>query len=192
MIAIQLNGKTHHTQGNRADAVALQGLLADAGAAGNDLEGARSPASGRGGVSACPSASGRLFGPVSAPPDLLHFVRAYSVREAGAALGLAVGTVYRLRQGYWPGDPRKIVDAWSQYKASRALEVSSWFLRRVRESGLVRHAGRDYTAPRLEARTGQLLAVARAADGGLLAQTLELPAERMPLAPAADMQGGAA
>lgn len=126
------------------------------------------------------------------PPDLLNFVRAHSVRDAMAALGLAVGTVHRLRQGYWPSDPRKIVEAWSQYKAKRGMEVSSWFLRRVRAAGLVRHAGVDYTAPLLAARTGQLLAVARADDGGLLAQTLDMPAERLLLVPVAEMQGGAA
>ena len=179
-------------QVNLAAAGALQSSLDSADAAGNDLDGGTGPSSGQVGASARLEPSGRLYGPISAPPDLLCFVRAYSVRDAGDALGLAVGTVYRLRQGYWPGDPRKIMEAWSQYKASRSVEVSSWFLRRVRADGLVRHAGRDYTAPRLAARTGQLLAVARAAEGGLLAQTLELPAERMPLAPAAEMQGGAA
>lgn len=111
----------------------------------------------------------------------MHFVRENSVGDVTRDLGVARGTVHRLRHGYWPGDPDKLLMAWGRYKASRAMVESSWFLRRVREGGMLRHAGHDYTAPRLGARAGQLLAVARAADGSLLAQTLELPAERMPL-----------
>ena len=151
------------------------GLVPTAVATGNDLDGGSSPSDVPGATCASLAPEKRLYGPASAPADLLNFVRAYAVRDAVAALGLAVGTVHRLRQGYWPADPRKIMEAWSQYKAKRGMEVSSWFLRRVRVGGLVRHAGADYSAPLLAARTGQMLAVARAADGGLLAQTLEMP-----------------
>ena len=131
-----------------------------------------------------------LCGPAFAPQDLLDFVRAQSVRDAAQDLGLSRGTVHELRKGYWPADPRKIMQAWNRYKGRRSIVASSWFIRRVRPGGAIRHAGHDYTAPRLAARTGQMLAVARASDGTLIAQTLELPAERLPLVPVADMQAG--
>lgn len=149
----------------------------------DDLDRGRSRRKGAGGISSCPSLSSGLYGPPSPPPELLDFLRAQSVRDAAEALGLARGTVHRLASGYWPSDPRKIVRAWNAYKGRAAVVSSSWFLRRVRLGGVVRHAGRDYTAPRLATRTGQLLAVARSLDGGLLAQTLELPVERLPLSP---------
>jgi len=120
---------------------------------------------------------------LAAPPDLLHFVRGLSKASAARALGLATGTIHRLRHGYWPDDPRKIMRAWERHQARCGVVASSWFLRRVRAAGVVRHAGIDYTATQLAARTGQLLALARGADGRLIAQTLELPAERLALAP---------
>ena len=83
------------------------------------------------------------------------------------------------------------MQAWSRYKGRRGIVASSWFIRRVRPGGTVRHAGQDYTAPGLAARTGQMLAVARSSDEGLIAQTLELPAERIPLVPLAEMQPAA-
>lgn len=130
-------------------------------------------------------------GPEIAAPGLLAFVSALSVRDAAQALGLSRGTVHELRKGYWPTDARKIVRAWSAYQGRAGVVASSWFLRRVRPGGVVRHADREYTAHQLTARTGQLLAVARAADGSLLAQTLDLPAERLPLVPAASKREAA-
>jgi hypothetical protein len=112
---------------------------------------------------------------------LLLFLRENPIGDVTRALGLAKGTVHRLRHGYWPADPRKILQAWGRHKASRSVVGSSWFMRRVRPGGLVRHAGADFTAPRLAARTGAFLAVTRTADGSLLAQTLELPSQRLPL-----------
>ncbi|WOI47706.1 hypothetical protein [Acidovorax sp. BLS4] len=106
---------------------------------------------------------------------------ALSVAEASLVLGLGRGTVARLRHGYWPADPRKIERAWNRYKAQRGV-LASWFLRRVYPGGIVRHAGRAWGGSPLVDRTGQLLAVARETGGGLVAQTLELPAERLPLA----------
>ena len=132
-----------------------------------------------------------LCGPAFAPQDLLNFVRAQSVRDAAQDLGLSRGTVHELRKGYWPADPRKILQAWGRHKASRSVVGSSWFMRRVRPGGLVRHAGADFTAPRLAARTGAFLAVTRTADGSLLAQTLDLPAERLPLVPVGEAGGAA-
>ena len=158
----------------------------------DDLDGGSSRSSGAAGISACIEPAKGLYGPVSAPPELLDFLCAQSVRETALALGLARGTVHRLVKGYWPNDPRKIVLAWSAYKGRAAVVASSWFLRRVRLGGVVRHAGGDFSAPRLAARTGQMLAVARDRDGGLVAQTLELPAERMPLIPTTQTQQGSA
>ena len=149
------------------------------------------PSSMLGSTSASVDGSRRLYGPDCAPPDLLHFLRESPLGAATRALGMAHGTVHRLRHGYWPSDPRKIMQAWSRYKGRRSIVASSWFIRRVRPGGTVRHAGQDYTAPRLAARTGQMLAVARSSDGGLIAQTLELPAERIPLVPLAEMQPAA-
>lgn len=111
----------------------------------------------------------------------MEFVRGLPVREAADALRLSRGSVGRLRQGYWPDEPRKILQAWESYKASRGVVASGWFLRKVYAGGQVRHAGQFFTASGLAARTGQLLAVSRASNGGLLAQTLDLPAERISL-----------
>ena len=151
----------------------------------NDLDGATRHASAAGRATPLPAGREGSSGPFSAPADLLAFVRAHSVGEAMQALALSRGTVHRLRHGYWPPDARKITQAWQRYQASRAVVASSWFLRRVRAGGLVRHADADYSAPQLEARTGQLLAVARAGSGALIAQTLELPAQRLHLERAA-------
>jgi len=134
-----------------------------------------------GGASASPAAKKRPQSPKSAPDDLRHFMLAAPVVDVARELGLTRGTVYRLRDGYWPADPSRILQAWSRFKADRGV-VQSWFLRRVRGGGLVRHAGQQYSTPGLAVRVGQMLALARAADGSLLAQTLELPAERFVLA----------
>lgn len=152
-----------------------------ANASMNDLEGGTGAALGSVSTSASPDASARSYGPNSMPVDLLEFVRAQSVRDAANALRLSVGTVYRLVEGYWPRDPRKIIQAWNAHKARAGRITSSWFLRRVRAGGVVSHAKQQWTAPGLATRTGELLAVARADAGALLAQTLELPAERMQL-----------
>ena len=150
----------------------------------NDLDRAASAACGVVSTSASPKGSERSYGPESMPADLLEFVRAQSVRDAANALRLSLGTVHRLVKGYWPQDPRKIVQAWTAYKGRAGRLASSWFLRRVRAGGMVSHAGLQWTAPGLATRSGELLAVARAEDGALLAQTLELPAERLQLAQA--------
>jgi len=121
-----------------------------------------------------------LIGPDSAPPDLLAFVRVRPVREAAKCLNLSRGTVHNLQKGYWPADPRKILQGWDAYKGRSVARATSWFIRRVSADGL-RHGGKLYVAPQLAGRAGELLAVARAADGALLAQSLELPAERFTL-----------
>lgn len=120
----------------------------------------------------------------------MQFVRENSVGDVTRELGVARGTVHRLRHGYWPADPDKLLTTWGRFKASRSVVESSWFMRRVKADGTVRHAGKSYTAPRLAARAGHLLAVARSTEGGFVAQTLELPAERMSLmlAPLAEQE----
>lgn len=146
----------------------------------NDLEGGRGRAAGGGDTFSCPAHSGGSYGPKSPPAELVDFVRAHPNREVAADLGLALGTVYRLKGGYWPSDSRKIMQAWGRYKGRSVERATSWFIRRVSASG-VRHGGKLYQAPQLAGRSGELLAVARVADGGMLAQSLELPAERFVL-----------
>jgi len=121
----------------------------------------------------------RASGLKSAPPDLLGFLHERPVGEAAGALGLARGTVHNLRNGYWPRDPRKIISAWRVYQAKMGVVQSSWFMRRVYAGGVVRHARCEWTGAGLAGRTGQFLAVVRTRDGALLAQTLELPSERL-------------
>lgn len=147
----------------------------------NDLDGAAGVAMGLGSTSASTGHKNAPAGQQSAPADLLAFVQGQSTAEACRALGLAKGTVHRLRHGYWPEDSRYIEQAWSAYQARTGRIASNWFLRRVRD-GLISHAGQQWSAPGLALRSGQLLAVARGGDGSLLAQTLELPAERLHLA----------
>jgi hypothetical protein len=89
-----------------------------------------------------------------------------------------------LKAGYWPADSSKIMRAWNDCKARRGVIVSTWSIRRVRAGGVVRYAGRVYSAAQLAARVGQSLALARDADGRVVAQTLGLPAERLLLEPA--------
>lgn len=142
-------------------------------------------ASGRqGGMQACSEAVSAPVAPFSAPPDLLIFLRELPVREAASALGLSRGTVYNLREGYWPRDPRRILRAWAVYQGRRANRSSGWFLRRVYPGGLVRHAGREWSARDLVVCTGQTVAVARGASAALLAQMLEPPHQRLELVPA--------
>ena len=147
----------------------------------NKLDRAASLANGVSGTHASPVLKNRSKVLQSAPADLVHFVCETGASEVARELGLTRATVYRLRDGYWPADPGNILLAWGRYKAGRAVVDSSWFLRRVRDGGTVRHAGADFTAPCLPARVGQMVAVARGTDGSLLAQTLELPAERFTL-----------
>jgi len=129
-------------------------------------------------------------GAVEVPPDLHAFVQSKTVTEVARALGMSRRTAHRIRLGYWPGDDRALLAAWATYCGRSAQQQSGWFLRRVHAGGLVRHAGIEWTATGLAARTGQTLAVARAVGDALLAQTLELPSQRLALAPVPD--GGAA
>ena len=134
-----------------------------------------------GATSGRPSPSGRPSGPELPPADLLAYVRSTPQLEAARTLGLSKGTIHNLARDYWPTDARKLLASWQRYKGRHSVVASGWFLRKVYAGGQVRHAGHAYTATGLAARTGQLLAVSRSADGGLLAQTLDLPAERLSL-----------
>ncbi|CAB5646457.1 Uncharacterised protein [Comamonas aquatica] len=147
----------------------------------NDLDGGACAAVAVGSTSASVTVKNAPAGLQSAPADLLAFIHGQSVSDACRALGVAKGTIHRLRHGYWPEDARYIEQAWSAYQARTGRIASNWFLRRVRD-GLINHAGQSWTAPGLAIRSGQLLAVARGSNGSLLAQTLELPAERLHLA----------
>jgi hypothetical protein len=147
----------------------------------NDFDGPSGGPNRLAGTSVAANGSNRASGLKTAPPELLEFACAGSVRDAAHALGLSVGTVHQLRAGYWPEDPRRILRKWSEYKGRTGRIASSWFLRRVRAGGVVAHAGCDWGGVGLAQRVGELVAVARSPDGGLLAQTLELPAQRIPL-----------
>lgn len=137
-----------------------------------------SEAAATAGAAACENAASA---PKTPPAEFVQFVHAGSVREAAGLLRLSPGLVYRLRQGYWPVDPRRILRAWADYKGRAGRIESSWFLRRVRSDGCLLHAGRAWSGPGLAQRAGCLVAVARVGGGALLAQTLELPAQRIAL-----------
>ena len=136
---------------------------------------------GVGGTTPAPRGSDRPKAAPSAPPELLAFVRAHRTCQAARELGLSERTVSRLAGGYWPADARTVLSAWSAYCGRTAARKSRWFLRRVHPGGLVRHSPLVYTGHGLQVRVGQLVAVARAEGGGLVAQTLELPITRLPL-----------
>lgn len=132
-----------------------------------------------GGTSGSPAAKNRATGRKSAPPELLAFVRLESVTTAAGALGLTRQTIYRLREGYWPRNADKIMAAWRTCQGELADRASRWVMRRVYPGGMVLHARRWWTADGLAGRTDQSLALARTSEGQLLAQTLELPPERL-------------
>lgn len=118
----------------------------------------------------------------SPPADLLAFLQAQRVADAARALGLSRRTALRIRGGYWPTNDAHLLRTWHACQGALAQRAGGWFLRRVYAGGAVRHAGAHWTAPALAPRTGQLVACARTAAGGLLVQTLELPAARFELA----------
>ena len=147
----------------------------------NDFDGAVGADRGPVATSAPSSQPKAARGRNSPPPELLAVVHSGSVRQAAGELRLSVGLIHQLRAGYWPDDPRRILKAWAAYRGRTGRVESSWFLRRVRAGGVVPHAGRRWSGVGLQQHVGELVAVARMPDGALLAQTLELPAERLPL-----------
>ena len=149
----------------------------------NDFDWATGADRVRAGTSAPPRAQNAASGPNLPPADLVAFVRDGSVRDVAHALRLSLGAVHSLRHGYWPGDSRRLERAWSDYKGRAGRIASSWFLRRVRGDGCIPHRGQSWTGVGLAQCVGDLVAVARMPDGALLAQTLALPAQRIPLEP---------
>ena len=147
----------------------------------NDLDGPRAHDQAHGGTTVASTPTNAPQSPNSAPPDLLQFLQACPVREAVRLLGLAVGTVYRLRGGYWPDDPRRILEAWLRFKGRDGRRSTSWFLRRVRVGHVV-HAGQRFGSRELAGRDGELIAMARTPDGGLIAVALDAPTARFVLA----------
>ena len=146
----------------------------------NKMYRGRSRANEAGGTEIASEPSKRSYGPQSAPPELLAFVRQHNRRHAAAALGLSVIQVHRIANGIWPSDPRKTLAAWSAYRARSAI----WRLRRVHQGssgGLyVRERGEMFAAPALAGRQGQQILIASQADG-LLAQTIDAPVDRFTL-----------
>lgn len=140
----------------------------------------------QGGTSAAKPAPRAPEGRVCAPPDLAAFLVASTTSEVARALQVSRGTAHRLTNGYWPADARALVAAWDAYRGRSASQRSDWFLRRVYPGGLVRHAGKQWSAPSLDQRIGQTLAVARADGEVLLAQTLEMPPRRLSLSPVSE------
>lgn len=159
----------------------LDGLVPGDDPACTNLDRPASREHGRGAATAPLRGKKRPEGPQSAPPDLVAFLRDNTLSDAVQALRLSRPQIVRLRFGYWPADARKITQAWDAYKGRHFTRSTSWFLRRVGADGLLRHGRHAYSAPKLASRAGELLAVARAADGTLVAVALELPAERMTL-----------
>lgn len=186
------------TQGMRTVELHPGGFVAYVDPSWDDLHTGTRGADGLGGISAAADRKNGSEADFSDWENLLAFVRGRAVREAAQLLGLERTTVHRLLRGYRPRDPRKIMKAWATYKGVEQRPASSWFLRRVRSGlvgggiGLVRHGRFEYTCPELGARVGELLAVARGHGGGLVAQTLQAPAERLVLAPWPGARGGAA
>lgn len=140
--------------------------------------------------------SKRLEGLSSLPPPLRAFLRNRSVTEIADALQLGKGTASRIKRGIYPHAPHKLLKRWESIQASGAVPVGTWALRRVLADAMVHAAilydGALYSGAGLQGMQGRQLAVARTANGGLLAQTLDIPPERLQLVPVADRQEGAA
>ena len=142
------------------------------------------------------AASKPLAGLPCLPPDLRAFLRNRSVTEIADALQLGKGTASRIKRGIYPHAPHNLLKRWESIQASGAVPVGAWALRRVLADAMVHAAilydGALYSGAGLQGMQGRQLAVTRTANGGLLAQTLDIPPERLQLVPVADRQEGAA
>ena len=134
-----------------------------------------------GGATPAPRPSNRSKGLKSAPAELLCFVRSESPSVAARKLGVSRRTVNRIAAGYWPSNDAELLRAWAVCEGVAAGRKTRWFLRKVHPGGLVRHSPLVYTGHGLDARVGELVAVARTEGGGLVAQTLEQPVVRLQL-----------
>lgn len=137
------------------------------------------------GTLAAGEASKRPEGLLSLPPDLRAFLRSRSVSEIAEVLRLGKGTASRIKRGIYPHTPQKLLKRWDAAKASDAVLVGSWSLRRVLPSATAHEAvlfdGEFYSGAGLVGMRGQQIVVARTSRGTLLAQTLGASAERFPL-----------
>ena len=149
--------------------------------AGNDLHRGTRGGGGDAGISAPARLANAPAALHAMPADLQAFMRKKTVSEVASALKTSRKTAHRLRHGYWPADARRILSAWQAYKG-RIDGQSGWFLRRVHELGVIRHAGREWVCDGLTPYVGQTVAAAKT-PSGLLAQTLEMPPKRLALEP---------
>ena len=141
------------------------------------------------------AASKPLAGLPGLPPDLRAFLRNRSVTEIADLLRLGKGTASRIKRGIYPHAPTKLLKRWAVVRAAGAVPVGTWALRRVMADASVHAAvlwgGMLYSGAGLLGMQGRQVAVAPTANGGLLAQTLDLPAERLPLVPVGEAGGAA-
>lgn len=129
------------------------------------------------------------------PPVLRAFLRHRSVTEIADLLQLGKGTASRIKRGIYPHAPHKLIKRWEAVRAAGAVPVGTWALRRVMADATVHEAvlwgGVLYSGAGLFGMRGRQVAVAPMADGGLLAQTLDLPPQRLPLTAVVEAGGGA-
>lgn len=163
------------------DDMTIEDPLAGVDAERTILHRGSSPQRTPAGATAWVEGSEGLEGRNSAPANLLAFVRCRPERDAAEELGLSRKQIQRLKGGYWPQEPRKILEAWSAYRGRGGATANRWVLRCVYPDGVVRQGRHVYTAQQLGARVGELVAVARSVDGALIAQPLQPPMERFAL-----------
>lgn len=118
---------------------------------------------------AAPTPSARpysgLGGPFAPPSDLLAFLRGQPERAAAQALGLSHGQVHKLKAGYWPTDPRRVLAAWGRHQAICGSGQGNDGVRRVQADGSVSVRGQRYGGAGLVPGT---LCLVRPQAGGLL------------------------
>ena len=136
-----------------------------------------------------------LAGLPGLPPDLREFLRSRSVAEIAKLMQLGKGTASRIKRGIYPHAPTKLLKRWAVVRAAGAVPVGTWALRRVMADATAHEAvlwgGMLYSGAGLLGMRGRQIAVAPTADGSLLGQTLDLPAERLPLVPVGEAGGAA-
>ena len=141
------------------------------------------------------AAQNPLAGLPGLPPGLREFLRSRSVAEIAKLMQLGKGTASRIKRGIYPHAPTKLLKRWAVVRAAGAVPVGTWALRRVMADASVHAAvlwgGMLYSGAGLLGMQGRQVAVAPTANGGLLAQTLDLPAERLPLVPVGEAGGAA-
>jgi hypothetical protein len=141
------------------------------------------------------AASKPLAGLPGLPPDLRAFLRNRSVTEIADLLRLGKGTASRIKRGIYPHAPNKLLKRWEAVRAAGTVPVGTWALRRVMADATVHEAvlwrGMLYSGAGLLGMRGRQIAVAPTADGGLLAQTLDLPPQRLPLTLVGEAEGTA-